>query len=117
MKQFLFLPILAILLFSQCRKEETLKVIYTIAENSAAQPSFTITYTADKSGNSNIASSSAESWTSDVMLLEQGQFVSMKAECAAPEFEIKMNIFVNGFLWKTETFSDPVASKELKGNI
>lgn len=115
-RQFLYLLFLP-LFFGNCRKPQELKVTYKVIETSSSNPSYTITYTSDKSGNTNVASSSEQNWSSDVMLLEEGEFISMKTECTAPEFEIKMNIYVNGFLWKTETFSDPVVSKELKGTL
>lgn len=117
MKRFILLLVLLPLLLANCRKEETLKVTYTVRETSNAQPSYSITYTSDQGGNSTIASSSAENWSSNSILLEQGQFVSMKVESTAPQFDITLRIYVSGFLWKEAHFANPVASSKLDGTL
>lgn len=115
-KLLLLLPVL-LLLFGNCRKPEELKVTFTVRETSPSSPSYTITYTSDKSGNSNVANSTDENWSSDALLLEQGEFVSMKVESTAPQFDITLRIYVSGFLWKEAHFANPVASASLSGTL
>lgn len=113
------LPILALFLFSQCKKDQPqeLKVSYTVYETSQDQPTFNISFTSDKSGTTNQASSAAETWTSGEILLEQGEFISMKVDCTAPTYDLTMRIYVSGFLWKEQHFSSPTASASLSGTL
>jgi hypothetical protein len=117
MKRLAILIAFAVSLFASCRKEQTFKVTYVVKEYSAEQPMYTITYTAEKSGGSNIASSTNERWSSDGIELERGQYVSMKLRSDAPVYELTMFVYVNGYLWRTETFSNPVREKEVNGTL
>lgn len=117
MKRLIFLPVLLILLFSQCRKEELMSVRYVVYEASQDSPEYTISYTADKTGNTNIASSTATAWQSETVMLEPGQFVSMKMECSAPLYDISFKIIVNGYTYKEEHLSNPTPSKTISGNL
>jgi hypothetical protein len=100
-----------------CRKPEPLKVSFNVLENSAASPTYSITYTSDQTGASSVSSSSGSNWSSPVTELERGQFVTMKVECSAPQFDITAQIFVNGFIWKTDRFSNPVSSLTVTGTL
>jgi hypothetical protein len=118
MKRLLILPVLLTLLFAQCRKEQLLKVTYVVYEDSQDSPEYTITYTADKTGATAIASANRAGWESGTMLLEPGQFVSMKVDCNAPLFDIRFKILVNGYIFRQEEhMSTPTSSKTISGNL
>lgn len=112
--------VLSVLTFSlaSCKKEvPTLKVTYIVRELSQSEPEYSITYTGDITGGSNVASNNDNYWSSDVLELKQGQFVSLKSECSDPEYQIKLTINVNGQIWKEETFSNPNGSLTISGNL
>jgi hypothetical protein len=118
MKAPLLILVLFTLMFSACKKEvPTVKVTYIVRELSQAAPEYSITYTGDISGGSNVASNNDNYWSSDVLELKQGQFVSLKSECTDPEYQIKLTINVNGQIWKEEIFSNPNGSLTISGNL
>jgi hypothetical protein len=118
MKSNFIIPLLLISLLTACKKEvPTLKVTYIIRELSQAEPEYSITYTGDITGGSNVASNNDNYWSSEVLELKQGQFVSLKSECTDPEYQIKLTINVNGQIWKEETFSNPNGSLTISGNL
>lgn len=103
---------------TSCKKDvPTVKVTYIVRELSQSVPEYSITYTGDISGGSNVASNNDNYWSSDVLELKQGQFVSLKSECSDPEYQIKLTINVNGQIWKEETFSNPYGSLTVSGNL
>jgi hypothetical protein len=117
MKHFSAIAVLVVLLFAQCKKEEPLKVTYSVREDSMEQPSYSITYTSDKIGSSTIASSSGDYWNSDPVFLDRGQFVSLKVNCTSPVFDLVLRVYVNGFLWQEKAMHNPTASATISGNL
>lgn len=118
MKSHVYLLLLLCCAFSSCKKEvPTLKVTYVVRELSQATPEYSIIYTGDVAGGSNVASNNDNHWSSDELELKQGQFVSLKSECTAPEYQIKLTIYVNGQIWKEETYSNPSGSLTISGNL
>src|ERR1044071_6225535 len=99
MKRFAFFALGITVLFTSCKKEEpTTKVTYEVRETSPATPSFTIEYTSDKSGGSQVSGSSSAIFSSGDLELLQGEYVKMKVTCSDPTFELHMYIYVNGNL-------------------
>ncbi|HLG02622.1 MAG TPA: hypothetical protein VI731_03445 [Bacteroidia bacterium] len=118
MKKFIPASLLCCgLFFSQCKKEELVKAYYTVAENSADAPSYSITYTSDKSGASTIAGSSEENWNSGSLLMEHGQFISLTVECTEPVYDFTLKIFTGGNLAAIEHFSNPARTKTISVKI
>ena len=111
-----FLPLL-FLLFAGCSKEEPLKVVYTIDENTQATPEYYITYTSDRAGGTTIKASSSDHWSSGEIMCGQGQTISMKVECNDPTFDITFKILVNGFEWKADRFTNPAPSGTVSGTL
>lgn len=108
--------ILVLFLFGNCKKETIeQKFTFSVSETSADSPSYNITYTSDKSGGTTMVNSSAASWNSGVVVLEPGQFVSMKVDCTAPLFDIKLSVFINGYLWESKEMHNPTSSKTISG--
>lgn len=117
MKHFAAIAVLIVLLFAQCKKEEPLKVTYSVREDSQEQPAYSITYTSDKIGSSTIASSSGDYWNSDPVFLDRGQFVSLKVNCNAPVFDLVLRVYVNGYLWQEKEMHNPTASATISGKL
>jgi hypothetical protein len=114
----LLLPIIPLFLFTQCEPEpQELKVSYTVIEVTQEQPAYSITYTSNKARATNTTSSSEDSWSSGTILLEQGEFISLKVECNEPVYNIKLKIYVSGMLWKEEQFANPVPSASVSGTL
>ena len=116
MKRLLFLPVL-LLLLAGCSKEEPLKVVYSVAENSQATPEYYITYTSDRAGGTTIKASSGEHWDSGQITCDPGQTISMKVECNDPTFDLTFKILVNGFEWKSDHFTNPSPSGTIGGTL
>jgi hypothetical protein len=117
MFRFAAIFILVLFLFGNCKKETIeQKYIFSVSETSADSPSYNITYTSDKSGGTTTVSSSAAHWSSSTIILEPGQFISMKVDCTAPVFEIKLSVYVNGYLWDSKTMHNPISSTTISGN-
>ena len=118
MKVLTTICILLILLFSSCQREvDTIDVTFMVRETSPASPSYNIIYTSDVGGSSAVASSSSASWTSGELQLKQGQYVSLKSDCTAPQHAITVSIYVNGYLWTKADMSNPNSTIEVNGNI
>jgi hypothetical protein len=110
--------ILVIPLLSSCQREvDTIDVTFMVKETSPASPSYSIIYTSDVGGSSAVASSSSASWTSGELQLKQGQYVSLKSDCTAPQHAITVSIYVNGYLWTTADMQNPNSTIEVNGNI
>ena len=116
MKPLATLAVFAVLLFTQCKKEEPLKVTYDVRESSHSQPMYTMTYTSDQSGATTTASSTADFWRSDPIELERGQFVSLKVESTSPQYDLLLRVYVNGFLWEEKEMHNPMSSVTISGN-
>jgi hypothetical protein len=86
-----------------------------VQESTQDSPTYTISYTSDKSGATTIASSSSSSWNSGGIILTKEQFVSMTVECTAPTFELTFSVFVNGNLWDRKVMQDPVSTMTISG--
>ena len=118
MKTSAIIFLFVLVTFSSCKKEdELMEVVFVIRETSAATPLFNITYTADQTGGSNVASNNDNYWASDKLMLEKEQFVSLKTECTDPLFDLTLNIYVNGNLWKSEQTHNPTPSYTISGNL
>src|ERR1700742_2999913 len=95
------LSISILLLFGNCTKEsQDMKVSYKVRETSTNVPQFNVTYTADKSGTTSIATSSLPEWNSSDLILKRGEFVSMTLDCTSPNFDFVLDIIVDGSVWK-----------------
>jgi hypothetical protein len=109
--------ILILFLFGNCKKETIeQKIVFSVSETSADSPSYNITYTSDKSGGTTMSNSSSATWSSGAIILEPGQFVTMKVDCTAPVFDIKFSVFINGYLWESKTMHNPTPSMTISGN-
>lgn len=100
-----------------CKKEvPTSEVVYSITETSAAAPAYEIVYTNDKSGGQMVTSYNTASYSSGKIVLEQGQYISMKVTCSEPTYNLNCSIFINGNLWKAGSFGSG-GELTLSGNI
>ncbi|HEU4716303.1 MAG TPA: hypothetical protein VFU15_00640 [Bacteroidia bacterium] len=101
-----FFPLFCVLL-SSCRKQDTtVKIAYDIKELSSDNPSYTITYTSDKSGNSKQVSTSDPLWNSGYIELPKGEYVSLRVDCSAPLYEFRISIYQEGVsVQETELFN------------
>lgn len=106
MKLVVYICVFVALAFTACKKEiPTSEVVYSISESSAASPTYDIIYTNDVAGGEMVTQYSTSTYSSGKIVLEQGQFISMKVVCAAPVYNLNCSIFINGNLWKTASFS------------
>jgi hypothetical protein len=104
--------------FGNCHKESTdLKVTYKIRETSNDIPSYNISYTSDKSGNTSNISSSLDVWDSSTLLLKKGQFISLTLDCSAPNYDFTLDIIVDGGIWKEAQLDSPNSSITVSGTI
>jgi hypothetical protein len=111
------LVLVSTLLITGCGKEiPTSNVTYSITENSPASPAYDIVYTSDKSGGQTVTQYNAPTYSSGKIELEQGQHVSLTVSCIEPVYSLSCNIFVNGNLWKSASFSSG-GSVTLAGEI
>ena len=118
MKKFLAAAITGVFLFGNCSKEDPVaSVSYSISESSPATPQYQIEYTSDQAGGTTVTSNNSTGWSSGKVTLKQGQFVMLKCSCSDPEYTLHLNIFVNGNLWKTASFSNAIPSLTLSGNV
>jgi hypothetical protein len=105
-------------LFGNCAKQnKEMKVTYTVRETSASTPQFTISYISDKSGTSSSVNSSAENWSSAILILEKGEFVSITVDCTAPNFDFVIDIFADGALWKESEMHNPTSTITVSGTL
>ena len=116
MLRYAAISVFILFLFGNCKKESPEhKITYSVYETSADSPSYNITYTSDKSGATTIANSSSASWTSNGIILNKGQFISLTVDCTAPTFELKLFVYVDGNLWEQKVMQDPVSTLTISG--
>lgn len=118
MKQLLFIGIIAC--FFSCKKEDpsTLaRVTYTIRESSADAPIYTATYTDAGSGTQSVGGLTASSWSSPVVELKRGGFVSFNLQSSSASGDFTMEVYVNGVLWETKTASNPNCNVTISGDL
>jgi hypothetical protein len=115
--RFAAIFVFVLFIFGNCKKETIeQKFVFSVRETSADSPSYNITYTSDKSGGTTTVSSSGATWSSGVVILEPGQFITMKVDCTAPLFDITFSVFINGFLWESRIMHNPNPSMTISGN-
>jgi hypothetical protein len=108
---------LILFLFGSCKKNKPeMSISYKVTESSVDSPAFSITYTSDKTGASTQATSTADSWNSGGIILEEGQFVNMTVDCHDPLYNFVVTVYKNGGIWKRTNLSNPTGSVTLSGN-
>lgn len=118
MKKLLFLFTICSFLAFSCNKETpTANVTFEVRETSPATPTFTVEYTADKSGGTHQGGTASSAYSSGSIELLQGQYVQLKTSCSDPTYELHLYIYVNGDLWQTAVMSNPTPSKTLDGYV
>jgi hypothetical protein len=106
MNRIVYISVFIALAFTACKKEiPTSNVTYSITETSAASPAYDIIYTSDKAGGQMVTQYNTPNYSSGKIELEQGQFISMTVSCNEPVYTLSCNIFINGNLWKSTSFS------------
>lgn len=106
MRSVVYICFCLALSFTACKKEiPTSSVTYSISETSAAAPAYDIIYTMDKAGGQMVTQYNTPNYSSGKIELEQGQHISMTVSCNEPTYTLNCNIFVNGNLWKSASFS------------
>lgn len=117
MNRILTCSLISILLLGCEREVPTSEVTFSIHENSAANPSFSLEYTSDQSGGTTVGSNNDNYWTSGKVVLKQGQYISLKATCIEPTFDLVLYIYIDGGFWKTASISAPTSTITLSGEI
>lgn len=118
MNRIALLFVLAVIFFSGCLKEDpTSEVTFSVRETSQANPPFALEYTSDKAGGTTIGSNNDNYWTSGKVILEQGQYVSLKVSCSEPLYALDLYIYVNGNLWKTASMANPTPYMSVSGYV
>lgn len=118
MKQLLLIGIIAF--FCSCKKEDPAtiaRVTYTISESSADAPVYTATYTDAGSGTQSVGGLNASSWSSPVVELKRGAFVSFNLQSSSASGDFRMSVYVNGVLWETKTASNPNCNVTISGDL
>lgn len=116
MFRYTIIAVFFLFLFGDCHKEDPeTKITYAVREYSADSPSFSITYTSDKSGGTTTGNSSSDSWSSGGIILKKGQFISLTVDCTAPVYDFKLSVYVNGNLWQQKDMNNPEASVTISG--
>jgi hypothetical protein len=106
MKSVVHICIFLALAFTACKKEiPTSDVVYSITETSSASPAYDIVFTNDVAGGQMVTQYNTPSYSSGKIELQQGQNISMRVSCSAPLYSLNCNIFINGNLWKSGSFS------------
>ena len=118
MKQLLLIGIIAC--FFSCKKEDPAsiaKVTYTVRETSADVPIYAVSYTAaDKSTQQN-GGLNASSWSSPVVELKRGAFVSFNLQSSSASGDFTLSVYVNGVLWETKTAANPNCNVTISGDL
>ncbi|CAN5873128.1 hypothetical protein BH11BAC7_BH11BAC7_16430 [soil metagenome] len=110
------ISVFILLLFGNCHKEDPdHKISYGVKETSMDSPTFSISYTSDKSGATTVGSSSSASWESGTIELKREQFISLKVDCNAPLFDFVLSVYVDGHLWDRKEMHNPTSSITISG--
>lgn len=110
--------VFAVILFSGClKKDPTSEVTFSVRETSLDNPPFTLEYTSDKAGGTTIGSNNDNYWTSGKVILEQGQYISLKVSCSEPLYALDLYIYINGNLWKTASLTNPTPYTSVSGYV
>lgn len=117
MKTLAFFLAISVCLLGCTKEVPTSEVTFSVTEVSADLPTYGIEYTSDQAGSTSVASRDGTNYTSGKIVLKQGQFISLKTTCTAPLYALRLNIFINGNLWKTGEMNNPTASFTLSGDI
>lgn len=118
MKRLAYFIFLIATAFVSCKKEDpTSKITYEVRETSPSTPSYTIEFTKDKAGGTQVSGSSSAVYSSGTLELPQGEYVKMKVTCSDPTFELHLYVYVNGNLWGSTVFANPTPFASLEGNI
>jgi hypothetical protein len=117
MKRLAFFIAISVCFFGCTKEIPTSEVTFSVSEISTDAPTFGIEYTSDQAGSTAVASRDGNYYTSGKIVLKQGQFISLKTTCSAPLYQLRLNIFINGNLWKTGEMNNPTSSFTLSGEI
>lgn len=118
MKQLLFAGLL-VCLFS-CKKEDPAtiaRVTYTVSESSPDAPTYTVTYTAAGSSSQSTGGLTASSWSSPVVELKRGDFVSFNLQSSSASGDFTMSVYLNGVLWESKTATNPNCNVTISGDL
>ncbi|GAB4138078.1 MAG: hypothetical protein Fur0041_12990 [Bacteroidia bacterium] len=105
------------LLVSCSKTDPEQRVTFSVRELSPEAPTYTITWTSDKSGGSTVSSASSDAWTSPSAMLPSGQNISLRTECNAPVYDLMLYIYINGNLMDTKALRQPEQSATLSVTI
>lgn len=117
MNRLAFFLAISICFFGCTKEVPTSEVYFSVSEISTDTPTYGIEYTSDQNGSTATTSRDGNNFSSGKIVLKQGQFISFKTTCTAPLFSLRLNIFINGNLWKTGEMNSPTSSFALSGNI
>jgi hypothetical protein len=118
MKHLLLIGIIAG--FFSCKKEDpssTARITYTITESSPDVPVYTATYTETGSGTQSVGGLTGNSWSSPVVELKRGAFVSFNLQSSSASGDFRMSVYVNGVLWESKTAANPNCNFTISGNL
>ncbi len=117
MKRLAFFLAISISFFGCTKEVATSEVSFSVSEISQDTPTYGIEYTSDQNGSTATASRDGTNFSSGKIVLKQGQFISLKTNCTAPLFALRLNIFINGNLWKTGEMNSPTSTFTLSGGV